>query len=33
MADPTQQFASDNDSGICPQAWAAMAANIRRTMA
>ena len=25
MTDPTQQFASDNYSGICPEAWAAMA--------
>lgn len=25
MTDNTQQFASDNYSGICPEAWAAMA--------
>ena len=25
MTDHTQQFASDNYSGICPEAWAAMA--------
>ena len=25
MTDHTQQFASDNYSGICPEVWAAMA--------
>ena len=25
MSDPPQKFASDNYSGICPEAWAAMA--------
>ena len=25
MTDKSQQFASDNYSGICPEAWAAMA--------
>lgn len=24
MTDKSQQFASDNYSGICPEAWAAM---------
>ncbi len=25
MTDPRRQFASDNNAGICPEAWAAMA--------